>query len=67
MMNEKQPVVFAGQTVGITKGSDKIRFVCYIQRDIGFFDEVGCCPIGGLYSTILTEYCVRRNKHDQLL
>ncbi len=43
-MNEKQPGVFAGQTVGITKGSDKIWLVSFIYYDIGFFDEDGCCP-----------------------
>ena len=66
-MNEKQPVVFAGQTVGITKVSDQIGLVSFIQYDIGFFDEDGCCPLEELYSTILTEYCVGRNKHGQLL
>jgi len=52
-MNEKQPVVFAGQTVGITEFSDKLRLVSFMQYDIGFFDEDGCCPLGGLYSTHL--------------
>jgi hypothetical protein len=66
-MNEKQPVVFAGQTVGITKISDKIRLVSFTQYNIGFFDEDGCCPLEELYSTVLTEYCARRNKNDQLL
>jgi len=50
-MNEKQPVVFAGQTVGITKVSDKLRLVSFVQYDIGFFAEDGCCPLGGLCST----------------
>jgi len=29
-MNEKQPVVFAGQTVGINEFSDKIWLVSYL-------------------------------------
>jgi len=48
-MNEKQSVVFADQTVGITKVSDQIRLVSFIQYDIGFFDEDGCCPLEELY------------------
>ena len=44
-MNEKQPVVFAGQTVGFTKVSDILRLVSLMQYDIGFFDEDGCCPL----------------------
>ena len=65
-MNEKQPVVSVGQTVGITKVSDQIRPVSFIEYDIGFFDEDECCPLEELYSAILTEYRARRNKHDQL-
>jgi hypothetical protein len=39
IMNEKQPVMFAGQAVGITEFSDKIWFVSFIQYDIGCFDD----------------------------
>ena len=66
-MNEYQRVVFAGQTAGITEFSDKFWLVSLVQYDIGFIDKVGGCPLGELCSTILTEYCLVKNKHGQLL
>jgi hypothetical protein len=43
-MNEKQPVMFAGQAVGITEFSDKFWLVGFVQYDIGCFVGVGYCP-----------------------